>query len=159
MEEDMQLFEKKALLIMDRAIPIWGLKPFQAAALPGNFGRETGGFAAFQEIAPRAGRGGLGWAQWTGPRRVKFERFCADHKLSPFSDEGNWAYLRYEIDKDFPNLMGKMRNCLCLRDAVSVFEAIYEGAGVVALEDRVYWATRAMRAWDTRQAAQQKPIS
>lgn len=148
----MSTFDTKALLIMDRAIKVWGLKPYQAAGFPGNFGRETGGFTHFQELRPVAGRGGLGWAQWTGPRRVRFERFCAESKLSPLSDEGNWRFLRQEVDRDYPTLIPRLRKTVALREAVALVEEIYESAGVVALEDRVYWGRKALLVYQAREA-------
>ena len=49
-----------------------GLTQWQAAALVGDFAHETGNFKLMQEDRPASGRGGLGWARWTGPRREKF---------------------------------------------------------------------------------------
>ena len=42
-----------------------------------NFMDESGLDTGIQEINPRAGRGGYGLAQWTGPRRVALEEFAA----------------------------------------------------------------------------------
>jgi hypothetical protein len=41
-----------------------------------NFQDESGLDTGIQEHAPRAGRGGFGIAQWTGPRRVALEDFA-----------------------------------------------------------------------------------
>ncbi|MBV8338006.1 MAG: hypothetical protein JO358_21770, partial [Alphaproteobacteria bacterium] len=42
----------------------------QAAGILGNIGWECGLFNHLQEQNPiGGGRGGLGWCQWTGPRR------------------------------------------------------------------------------------------
>jgi hypothetical protein len=42
-----------------------------------NFGDESGLDTGVQEINPKAGRGGFGLAQWTGPRRVALEQYAA----------------------------------------------------------------------------------
>ena len=70
---------------------------FHAAAILGNIGRETGGFRLMQEVRPRSGRGGLGWLQWTGPRRVDFEQFCQPPNPSTATDEGNYTFMVHEM--------------------------------------------------------------
>jgi len=57
-------------------------------------------FKAFQEIHPvvHGSLGGLGWCQWTGPRRHAFEAYCAQKGFSPFSDEGNYGFLVVELN-------------------------------------------------------------
>ena len=42
-----------------------------------NFQDESGLDTGIQEHSPRAGRGGFGLAQWTGPRRVALENYAA----------------------------------------------------------------------------------
>jgi hypothetical protein len=54
-----------------------------AAAFVGNLAHES---TQMQEQHPRGGRGGLGYAQWIGPRRREFEallhgRSPADYEL------------------------------------------------------------------------------
>ena len=43
-----------------------------------NFQDESGLNTGIQEHAPRAGRGGFGLAQWTGPRRTMLENYAAE---------------------------------------------------------------------------------
>jgi len=70
-------FQAKAPGILTRLRADFDLSDIQAAAIVGNLGHESNGFTAFQERHPRSGRGGWGWAQWTGPRRRAFEAYCA----------------------------------------------------------------------------------
>ncbi|MCG5029758.1 phage tail tip lysozyme, partial [[Ruminococcus] torques] len=53
----------------------FGFSRDDVAAIVGNLAHETLGFTKMQEMAPtvRGSRGGYGWAQWTGQRRVAFE--------------------------------------------------------------------------------------
>jgi Phage tail lysozyme len=55
------------------------LAEHQVVDILGNLGEECNGFTAMQEEKPLVpgSRGGYGWAQWTGSRRVKFEVFVA----------------------------------------------------------------------------------
>ena len=66
-----------------------GLTQWQAAALVGNFAHETGNFRQMQE-QDVSGPGGLGWAQWTGPRRKNFEKYLKDNGYDLSDPEGNY---------------------------------------------------------------------
>ena len=69
------LFRDKAPGVMRALIADFDLAVGDAAAVLGNLGHECGGFRLMQEQKPTVpgSRGGYGWAQWTGPRRRKFE--------------------------------------------------------------------------------------
>jgi Phage tail lysozyme len=75
------------------------LAEHQVADILGNLGEECNGFTAMQEEKPLVpgSRGGYGWAQWTGSRRVKFEDFCRDQGLGAWSDEANYGFLKLEL--------------------------------------------------------------
>lgn len=72
----------------------------QAAGVVGNLDYETGGFKFMQEIKPivPGSKGGFGFAQWTGPRRVAFEEYAAANKLDPTSYEANYGFLKHELE-------------------------------------------------------------
>lgn len=144
----MTLFAEKAVPIMDTLIS-YGWKDFQAAAVCGSFGRETGGFQFLRELGQPPGRGGYGWAMWTGPRRVDFLNYCHDHDLDWTSDEANMGFFAAEIGQGGPYrfLPGLMKKTIDLHDAVTGFEHYYEGAGVVAMHDRYQWAIKALNAY------------
>lgn len=76
-----------------------GLTAQQAAGVVGNLAHESGGFKQMQEVQPLVpgSRGGYGYAQWTGPRRVAFEQFAQQQGLSPDSYEANLGFLEHEL--------------------------------------------------------------
>lgn len=78
----------------------FGLTDAQAAGVVGNLMHESGGFQSLQEQNPGSGRGGFGYAQWTGARRNAFENFAAQNGLDPNSYEANYGYLKHELNTD-----------------------------------------------------------
>jgi len=102
----------------------------QAAGLVGNLGFESAGFKAMQEIAPLAGgRGGFGVAQWTGPRRLAFERWASENGLFPASDEANYGYLLHELQGDYKSTVAALRKTHTVQDAVFSVGQTYERPG------------------------------
>lgn len=77
----------------------YGLNKEYAAGIVGNLDYESGGFQHMQEIEPlvKGSRGGWGYAQWTGPRRVAFEKFAEENGLDPASYEANYGFLKHEL--------------------------------------------------------------
>ncbi|MGO4287980.1 phage tail tip lysozyme, partial [Bosea sp. TAB14] len=90
-------FTQKAPGIINRLMADFGFTREQAAGIVGNLGHESGGLNELQERNPTSGRGGYGWAQWTGPRRRAFEAWAAEKGLDPASDEANYGFLRHEL--------------------------------------------------------------
>lgn len=78
----------------------FGLTDAQAAGVVGNLMHESGGFQSLQEQNPGSGRGGFGYAQWTGARRNAFENYAAQNGLDPKSYEANYGYLKHELNTD-----------------------------------------------------------
>jgi len=80
----------------------FGLTDAQAAGVVGNLMHESGGFQQLQERNPsvKGSEGGYGYAQWTGPRRDKFEEYAKDRGLEPGSYEANYGYLKHELAND-----------------------------------------------------------
>lgn len=78
----------------------FGLTDAQAAGVVGNLMHESGGFQSLQEQNPGSGRGGFGYAQWTGARRNAFENYASSNGLDPSSYEANYGYLKHEIATD-----------------------------------------------------------
>lgn len=78
----------------------FGLTNEQAAGVVGNLMHESGGFNSLQEVNPSAGRGGYGYAQWTGDRRRAFESYAENRGLEPSSYEANYGYLKHELETD-----------------------------------------------------------
>src|ERR1700728_2182515 len=90
---DTSLFISKAPGIMNQLMSQFDLNDFQAAGILGNLGTECAGFHVLHEIGQPDGRGGYGWAQWTGPRRVDFIAWCTTNDLDWHSDEANYGFL------------------------------------------------------------------
>lgn len=105
-----------------------GLKDFQAAGLLGNLGFESGGFLHLQEINPlvSGSAGGLGVAQWTGPRRRSFESWCAANHLSTSSDEGNYGFLLHELQGPYAYTVAALKKTISIEGAVFSAGQTYE---------------------------------
>jgi hypothetical protein len=145
-------FRAKAPVLMARLMQEFPWSVEDAAAVAGNLGHESGGFAILQEIKPvvKGSKGGYGWAQWTGPRRVAFEKFCAGMKLLPSSDAGNTAFLIHELKTTERAAIEKTKAAKTLADKVVAFEKAYERAGVKHYPSRLKWAQIALDAYQAR---------
>jgi hypothetical protein len=132
----------------------FGLTAEQAAGLVGNLGFESAGFTKLQEIAPIAGRGGLGWPQWTSSRRVAFESWCRARALATSSDEANYGYLVEELKGAYKNTIAQLKNTDSLEAAVWSVGQTYERPGgttddnLPGFADRLHWAQRALAGSD-----------
>jgi hypothetical protein len=139
-------FDAKAPEIANRLQADFQLEPHQVAGILGNLGHESGGFTQMQERGQGAGRGGWGWAQWTGPRRRQFEEYAATNKLDPASDEANYGFLRHELRNRESGAIDALRRTRTREEATATFEHHFERAGVTALQSRLRWADRAAKA-------------
>jgi hypothetical protein len=136
---------------MEKLIADFGLKDFQAAGLLGNIGEECDGFREMQEKKPLipGSKGGLGWAQWTGPRRTKFEAFCSAKGLTPFADAGNYGFLKEELSSSQAMSLAAVQKAASIGKAVRTFEATFERAkaGLEHFDRRDQWADLALRSF------------
>lgn len=157
-------FDNLAPKVMAQLIADFDLSPEQAAGIVGNLGAESN-LAAIQEARPISGRGGFGWAQWTGPRRVSYERWCQANGLSITSSEANYGYLKAELcggvpGNDYRDTIRKLKQTSTLREAVESFERTYERAGIKRMDARIRFAERALRLYrETQPAAADFPIA
>ena len=90
---------------------------------------------AVQEKNPLGGgRGGFGWAQWTGPRRVAFEQYAKENSLDPKSDEANYGFLRKELQgSENAKMMEQLKTLKgpdAARQAAALVERMYERPAV-----------------------------
>lgn len=141
-------FENLAPRVMGDLIFDFGLTPEQAAGVVGNLGAESG-LRAVQEARPIRGRGGFGWAQWTGPRRVAFERWCGECGLEQTSYAANYGYLKAELSGaipsfDYRHTISQVKKTTTVKAATETFEAHYEKAGVKRISARLACANRAL---------------
>lgn len=136
----------------------FGFSEQDAAAVLGNAGHESAGFRLMQEVRPRAGRGGLGAFQWTGPRRVAFEAWCATHKCAPASFEAGYGFLVHELRTSEHRAVGLTKGATGLRAKVVAFELGFERAGVKAYDSRLRYAQRALAAFRAAPAPGPDPV-
>jgi hypothetical protein len=124
----------------------------QAAGLLGNLGHETGGFRHVQEIAPAVpgSRGGLGLAQWTGPRRTAMEAWCRGRGLDPASLEAGYGYLCAELRTAEAPALAALRRARSLAAATETVCRRFERPGIAAPASRLRWARRAFAALGDR---------
>ncbi|WP_237480297.1 phage tail tip lysozyme [Lichenibacterium dinghuense] len=97
----------------------------------------------YHEGGQAPGKGGVGWAQWTGPRRRAFEAWVAAHGLNPTSDEASWRYLT-EGDPETPGAIAAVKRESTVQGSMRAFEAHFERAGIKAYGSRMRFANAAM---------------
>ncbi|RWN47189.1 MAG: hypothetical protein EOS03_12590 [Mesorhizobium sp.] len=153
------LFRSKAPWIMALLMRDFKIAVDDAAAIVGNLGHESGGFASLQEAKPTvpSSRGGFGWAQWTGPRRRKYEAYCARNALNPAGDQANYGFVFSELKGSYRGAIPKLQAAKGLAAKVKVFELAYEQAGVKHYASRNQWAAIALEAWNDAGAAPTLP--
>jgi hypothetical protein len=97
------------------------LADFQAAGIVGNLARETGNFQFLRELNPLVpgSRGGIGYAQWTGPRHDTFLEFVGD--ADPMRYEVNYAFLIEELEGPYVRVLDRLRETETLGEATEVF--------------------------------------
>ena len=152
-------FDQKAPGLVRRLMADFGLTDIQAAAIVGNLGHESG-LVAINEKNPTVpgSRGGYGWAQWTGPRRVAFERYVARTHQDPTSDGAQYGYLWRELSGhepgfDYRHAIEKLKETTTLEAATDTFQAHYEKAGIKHTASRRAWAQKALSAFRGQPAA------
>lgn len=129
--------------IRDRLATDLGISKASASAIVGNLQAESG-LKAVQEGHPISGRGGFGWAQWTGPRRVEFENYAKAHGLDPRSDEANYGFLVQELKGKYADVVKGMTGDL--RHDTALMEKRYEGPAVSNVGKRIGFAEAIDRA-------------
>ena len=105
-----------------------GISREAAAGMVGNFSAETDNFQAYGEYEPvvAGSRGGAGFAQWTGPRRVAFENFAAERGLNTTSYEANMEFAVHEMTGEYSNVLGMLRNTNDPAEAAYLVRRHYE---------------------------------
>ena len=123
-----------------------GLNAIQAAAILGNIGLECGGFQHLQEIHPiRGGIGGLGWCQWTGPRRTKFVNWVAENGLDTSSYKANYGYLLFELKGVYASSVRSLKQTQSVEAATADFMHTFENPGILNLSQRIKFAKLALQ--------------
>ena len=137
---------QRATAVRDRLAADFNLSTDQAAGIVGNLQAESG-IQAVQEGSPTSGRGGYGWAQWTGPRRDAFEKWAADNKLDPKSDEANYGFLKQELQsKQYAGTLDRIRQTSNAGQSAQVFENEYERPAPGSTGRRMQFASEVAQA-------------
>lgn len=132
-------FEETASRLTRDLMRDFDLSETQAAAIVGNLAVESANFQTLQEIDPlvEGSRGGYGYAQWTGDRRVAFERWAEENGLDPSSYEANYGYLKKELSETDDtignigrNTIDRLREMTDLNQATSFVMEYYLRPGV-----------------------------
>lgn len=147
------LFRSTAPRYMRQFMADFDCTLLDAAAVFGNAGHESAGFTKLQEVMPRSGRGGWGWFQWTGPRRVAFEAYCKKHGKDPANSDANYAWLFVELTGEEKGAIAPLKAAPTLPTKVMAFEQHYERAGVKSYDSRLKWANIAIEAFNEEPAA------
>lgn len=125
----------------------YGLTDEQAFGVVGNFAHESAGFTAQQEGNPRSGRGGYGFAQWTGPRRRQLEAFAQNSGRDINDYNTQYDFLKWELANTEKGAIPAVKNATNRYDAVQAFEQNFERAGVKAYGSRNRFADRAAKGY------------
>ena len=124
-------FSEQAPQVIKKLMKDFGLKDYQAAAIMGNLGHESGGLKQMQEKGMKSGRGGLGWAQWTGSRRKEFEQLAKETGLPVDSPDLNYMMLKKELSGKYKSTVDKLKGATDLNGSVYAFERGFERSGDV----------------------------
>jgi hypothetical protein len=142
-----QIFQVKVPVFMQQLMKDFGLTAVQAAGVFGNIGQECSGFTILHELGEPEGKGGYGWAQWTGSRREAFFDWCNQHNLKYTDDEANYGFLEYELRTSEQPTILALQKTSTLEGAVQTFATFFERPGILALKSREDWAALALDAF------------
>lgn len=97
-----------------------------------------------QEISPvvAGSRGGYGFAQWTGPRRVEFEAYAASNGLNINSYEANYGYLLNEINSGKHGNINGVLAATTPEEAAIAFSNDFLRPGIPHLDSRINFANQ-----------------
>lgn len=116
------------------------------AAIVGNLAGESG-VTAIQEVNPTSGRGGFGWEQATGARRIDFENFAAANNWKTTDDQANYEFLVSELIGSEIRPLQRLKLTTTLEAAVYTFEVLFERpASTADVGRRVQYAQQALDA-------------
>lgn len=118
-----------------------GLSREQALGLVGNLAHESMGFKDLTENGVR-GRGGYGYAQWTGDRRTKFENYAKAQGLKPSSYEANLGFIVKELKGSEKAALNKIKSASSADQAASVAMKAYFRPGKPQLTSRQDWTNQ-----------------
>lgn len=136
-------FEAKVAAYAPRLAKDTGISVQAAAGILGQLGHESEGLnPTINERNPivKGSRGGVGWAQWTGPRRRQFEQFVGD---GPMDDEANYNFLLAELKGPEGRVLEEIRRVNDPLRAGRIFTDRFLRPGIPGYASRDKWASRA----------------
>lgn len=142
----MSNFDDYAPRIMARLVEDFSFTdPDDPAAIVGNLAHECSGFNVLQEIKPmvKGSRGGYGWAQWTGPRRLQYEAWCARKGWKGHEFEANYSFLYRELIGPEAHAITALKAAYGLEGKTQAFMMGYLRPGIPHLDSRIRWAKEA----------------
>lgn len=140
-------FKQQSPAVMRRLMKDFGIEKHHAAGIMGNLGHESAGLVAgIQEKGHRSGSGGLGWAQWTGPRRRQFEQWSKDNGLDTKDPEANYGFLKHELQTSHKSSIDALRKAKTPEEAMYSFENTFERAGIKSYGSRLNFTKQALQA-------------
>jgi hypothetical protein len=113
----------------------------QALGLVGNLAHESAGFKDLSENGVK-GKGGYGYAQWTGPRRKEFESYAKAQGLKPSSYEANLGFMVKELRGKESGALRRIRQAETADQAASVAMKSYFRPGKPMLDRRQDWTNQ-----------------
>ena len=152
----MDFYEKWSVVFIDRLMKDFKLGLFDAVAIIGNAGHESGGFKQLQELKPlvTGSKGGWGIMQWTGPRRREAEAYWKRNNLNPSDMDANYKFLFVELSGPEGKVLAKLRDGDTLNDKVEIFSKVFLRPGIPHMESRYKWAEKALRAHEAHTRTQ-----
>ncbi|MFM2344152.1 MAG: hypothetical protein RLZZ210_762 [Pseudomonadota bacterium] len=129
---------QRAVEVRDRLMKDYGLTKEQASGIVGNLYHESDGMKS--DVNEYSGGGGFGWAQWTGSRRSQMESWCKSNGYDPNSAEGNYQFLKYELDNVETGTIPAVKSASTAEEAAMAFERNFERAASPVMAERLKWA-------------------
>jgi hypothetical protein len=147
-------FNERSQELMPRLMKDLNINEVEAAAILGNLGHESGGLVpGIQEMNPRRGRGGLGYAQWTGIRRRRFEGYARSRGMATSDPETNYQFLLHELRGTHRQALEALRNAPNnVKSKTFAFEGTFEKSGVKAYGSRLSYANKALELYASNSA-------
>lgn len=153
-------FAEKSPKVIENLMKDFKLTKEQAAGVVGNLGHESAGFKTLQEVNPvGGGKGGYGWAQWTGPRRKQFFDWAEKNHLDVNSDEANYGFLKHELSTSEKGAIDAVKKTNNAKDATVAFEGSFERAGVKSYASREKYTNQSLQAYELAQKDKDKDAS
>ena len=161
---DTSLFKRLAPRMMrDLMRDLSPLAEFQAAAVVGNGGGESGGFMLIQELKPTVPGSKGGSASFNGRHghhRKPGRRRVFEMGRKPDSYDANYEMLRRELKGPEKGTMPKLRATKTIDEATKSFMVTFERPGIPHFEGRVKWSKMALAAYEAeeKKIAKEPPV-